>query len=102
MRKMMMAAVLLVGCAQQHVAMAKEEPQATHHAAKAVKTYKGFGRVVVVKDGGNWVTLDGVVMAIDEKTPQATVYFGGLNQVIIYRSGKVALMKEGQLVGWMK
>ncbi|MCZ6343743.1 hypothetical protein O5286_28245, partial [Escherichia coli] len=41
--------------------------------------------------------------AIDEDNKDATVYQSGLYNVIVYHhTGKVALMKEGQFVGYLK
>lgn len=74
--------------------------QSAHHQGKA-KTAKGYGHVFTV--GGDGIaTLDGVPCAIDEQTAQATVYTKGVNKVIAYKSGKVALMESGVFVGAMK
>lgn len=65
-----------------------------------VRTWRGYG--VTVKDNNGWVTLDGKPAAVDEKTAKATVYQSGLYKFIIYKSGKVALLKEGVFVGYLK
>lgn len=75
--------------------------QPTQHAQAAkTRTVKGFG--VTVKIAGDWVTLDGKPAALDETTESAKVYSQGLYQVIVYKSGKVALLKERVVQGYLK
>ncbi|MFW3388108.1 UNVERIFIED_CONTAM: hypothetical protein RF648_19145 [Kocuria sp. CPCC 205274] len=68
-------------------------------AAKA-KIYKGYG--VEVSVSGNWITVDGKPAALVEKNEHATAVQSGLFIVTVYKNGKVALMKEGVFVGWLK
>ena len=51
----------------------------------------------------NFAYLNDSLCAIDEDNADATVYQSGLYNVIVYHhTGKVALMKEGQFVGYLK
>ncbi|WP_423731287.1 hypothetical protein [Hafnia paralvei] len=68
-------------------------------AAVKVKIWKGYGAEVVDKNG--WVTIDGSPAAIEETNDKATVYSAAPFMVIIYKTGKVALMKERQFVGYL-
>lgn len=62
--------------------------------------WKGYG-VEVVKNG-EWVTVDGKPASLEEDNPDAKVYQQGLYSVLFYKSGKVALVKDNNLVGFLK
>lgn len=81
-------------------AQEKEWAQCKSASARKSKTWRGYG-VTVVRDG-TWVTVDGKPAAIDENEGGNVTYSVGLNQVIFYKSGKVALLKEHVFVGYMK
>lgn len=69
-------------------------------AKKAI--YKGFGMTFRMSSK-NFAYLNDSLCAIDEDNKDATVYQSGLYNVIVYHhTGKVALMKEGQFVGYLK
>ncbi len=86
----LLAVILLTGCAAQHAQAAK----------KAI--YKGFGMTFRMSSK-NFAYLNDSLCAIDEDNKDATVYQSGLYNVIVYHhTGKVALMKEGQFVGYLK
>lgn len=90
---------------------AAAETQALQNAAHAVqfaqtakKTnqhYSGYG-VDVKRDSLGIVTVDGKPAALIEDEPKAKVYSQGLLTVIFYTSGKVALLRENQFVGYLK
>lgn len=61
-------------------------------------SYTGYG-VSFRIDNGYFAYLDDKPCALDEKTSSATVYSAGLYQVIVYKTGKVALMKQGVYIG---
>lgn len=61
-------------------------------------SYEGYG-VNFRIDNGYFAYLDDKPCVLDEKTSNATVYSAGLYQVIVYTTGKVALMKQGVYVG---
>lgn len=67
-------------------------------ATHATHNYSGYG-VNFHVDNGYFAYLDDKPCALDEKTPKATVYSAGLYQVIVYKTGKVALLKQGVYVG---
>jgi hypothetical protein len=69
--------------------------QAATHTAQS---YNGYG-VSFRVDNGYFAYLDDKPCALDEKTSNATVYSSGLYQVIVYKTGKVALIKQGVYVG---
>lgn len=68
---------------------------------KASKQWKGYG-VTVKRDSLGLITVDGKPAAQGEVTEKATTYQQGLFTVILYNSGKVALMNQGQFVGYLK
>ncbi|WP_407732507.1 hypothetical protein ACJJVG_08770 [Pseudocitrobacter faecalis] len=75
-----------------------------YQVAQAAKktVYHGFGQSFELH-GKNFAYLNGSLCAIDEDNADATVYQSGLYNVIVYHhTGKVALMKQGALVGYMK
>lgn len=94
---------------RQSTIRAAAEKQALENAqtqfAQAVKekarTWKGYD-VEVKRDSLGIVTLDGKPAVQSEVTDKATAFQQGLFTVIFYKTGKVALMKEGQFVGYLK
>lgn len=82
----------------KHHHHARQYAQAAHHA----HLYKGYG-VTFRMSSKNFAYLNDSLCAIDEDNSDATAYQSGLYNVIVYhRTGKVALMKQGQLVGYLK
>ncbi len=63
--------------------------------------YTGYG-VDVKRDSLGIVTVDGKPAALIEDESKAKVYSQGLLTVIFYTSGKVALLRENQFVGYLK
>ncbi len=77
-----------------------QKPQQHAQAAKKA-IYKGFGMTFRMSSK-NFAYLNDSLCAIDEDNKDATVYQSGLYNVIVYHhTGKVALMKEGQFVGYL-
>jgi Type IV conjugative transfer system lipoprotein (TraV). len=77
---------------------------ATQYAQSAKKKaiYKGYGQIFKM-NSKNFTYLNDSLCAIDEDNADATTYQSGLYNVIIYHhTGKVALMKQGQFVGYLK
>lgn len=84
-------------------AQAFKNAEAAQHTCAAKKAiYKGFGMTFRMSSK-NFAYLNDSLCAIDEDNKDATVYQSGLYNVIVYHhTGKVALMKEGQFVGYLK
>lgn len=82
---------------------AYKNAEAAQHAQAAKKSvYKGFG-VTFKMSSKNFAYLNDSLCAIDEDNTDATVYQSGQYNVIVYHhKAKVALMKEGKLVGYLK
>ena len=105
----LLAVILLAGCSSPTSriadcqAQAFKNAEAAQHAQAAKKAiYKGFG-VTFRMSSKNFAYLNDSLYAIDEDNADATVYQSGLYNVIVYHhTGKVALMKEGQFVGYLK
>lgn len=96
---------LTFGEATQEAVEGREQYAKDHapqHAQAARKptgaTWRGYGQTFILSRDG-FAYLNDHAMALDEKTSQATVFSEGLYQVIVYKSGKVKLLKSGQLVG---
>ena len=71
--------------------------------AKKVSTFtKQFNSMVIKRDKLGIVTVDGKPAAQDEVTAEATTYSQGLSTIIVYKSGKVAVMQDGQFQGYAK
>ena len=81
----------------------KHYKQVDQHAQSAKKEnmYKAEGLQLVIKSDNN-ITIDGKLAALNETTPKAKTYSQGLYQFIIYSNGKVALLKDGKFIGYMK
>ena len=85
---------------RQAAILSASEAQAYKAAKKSI--YKGFG-LTFRMSSKNFAYLNDSLCAIDEDNKDATVYQSGLYNVIVYHhTGKVALMKEGQFVGYLK
>ncbi|HDV7160147.1 TPA: hypothetical protein ACVEY8_001783 [Yersinia enterocolitica] len=80
---------------------ASQAAQFAQAAKKKVQHYAGYG-VDVKQDSLGIVTVDGKPAALIEDEPKAKVYSQGLLTVIFYTSGKVALLRENQFVGYLK
>ncbi|WP_445235127.1 hypothetical protein [Erwinia wuhanensis] len=94
--------LLIVAISMNIVNFACVSPTPNHTVpAGKVAQWKGYD-VIVKRDSLGIVTVDGKPAAVDEITEKATAYQQGLFSVIIYKSGKVALMKQGQFVGYLK
>lgn len=64
--------------------------------------YKRYG-VAFRMSSKNFAYLNDSLCAIDEDNTDATTYQSGLYNVIVYhRTGKVALMRQGQFQGYLK
>jgi hypothetical protein len=70
----------------------------SHATQSSQHRYQGYG-VNFSMDNGYFAYLDEKPCARDEKTSRASVYSSGLYQVIVYKAGKVSLMKKGIYVG---
>ncbi|MGR5944287.1 hypothetical protein [Enterobacter sp. C4G1] len=65
------------------------------------RTVKGYGITVVIS--GDWVTVDGKPAALDENNASAKSYSQGMYNIVVYKSGKVALLKQGEgFIGYLK
>jgi len=70
----------------------------TSAAGSSAHVFRGYG-VSFSLDEGYFAYLNDHPCALDEKTSSASVYSSGLFQVVVYRSGKVSLLKKGVYVG---
>jgi hypothetical protein len=70
--------------------------------AQSVKTrtLKGYG--LTVKITGQQVYVDGKPAALEANEDGNLTYSQGLNTLIVYKSGKVALVQSGQFTGYLK
>ncbi|MDZ5641655.1 hypothetical protein [Enterobacter sp. A103] len=77
-------------------------PQKAQSGKKDSSFIKHYDGIAIKRDKFGIVTVDGKPAAQDEVTATATTYSQGLNKIIIYKSGKVAVMKDGQFQGYAK
>lgn len=80
-------------------ALYPQKAQSARQDSSFVKHYDGM---VIKRDKSGIVTVDGKPAAQVEVTATATAYSQGLNTIIVYKSGKVAVMKDGQFQGYAK
>lgn len=72
-------------------------------SAKEGKTFtRHFDGMVIKRDLNGIVTVDGRPAARDEVNQEATIYQQGLYTIIEYKSGKVAVMKNGVFEGYAR
>ncbi|HAS1069806.1 TPA: hypothetical protein I3803_003992 [Enterobacter cloacae] len=72
-------------------------------AAKTESTFtKHYDGMPIVRDKWGIVTVDGKLATKDEVTADATTYNQGLYTIIVYKTGKVAVMKEKLFEGYAK
>ncbi len=82
-------------------AQAPVQGSVSHYAQSAkTRTLKGFG--LTVKITGQQVYVDGKPAALDANDQGNLTYSQGLNTLIVYKSGKVALLQSGRFMGYMK
>ena len=65
-----------------------------------IRTLKGYG--LTVKIIGQQVYVDGKPASLDANDEGNMTYSQGLNTLIVYKSGKVALMQSGRFTGYLK
>lgn len=94
--------------AMENAANAVQHAQAAHQAPAEYKP--GNLKPINVKAHGiefkrsrdGFAYINGSLAANDENNADASVYSAGLYSVIVYKSGKISAMKEGQYVGRLK
>lgn len=101
------AAMALVGFSSQASRMAACEtqtcsPQYSQAAKKVTPFVKHYEGLTIKRDTLGIVTVDGKPAAQDEVTPRATSYSQGLYTIIIYKTGKVAVMKDRVFQGYAR
>lgn len=79
----------------------KHDAKQHAQAAKKERVYKSKDVRVVIRPDG-MITVNEHLAALDETTPKAKAYSQGLYTVIVYNTGKVALMENGVFVEYMK
>lgn len=77
-------------------------PQKAQAAKKASTFTKHYNGMTIKRDSLGMVTVDGKPAAQDEVTADATTYSQGLYTIIVYKTGKVAVMKDGSFQGYAK
>lgn len=77
-------------------------PQKAQAAKKDLTFTKQYAGMTIKRDKSGMVTVDGKPAAQDEVTADATVYSQGLHTIIIYKTGKVAVMKDGSFQGYAR
>lgn len=77
----------------------KQIPNCHINTAPATRTVKGYG--VTVRIDGQQVYIDDKPAARDEHGETSDVYSQGFYQVVLYKSGKVALLKNRVVQGYL-
>lgn len=77
-------------------------PQKAQTAKKSLAFTRHFDGITIKRDASGILTVDGKPAAQDEVTADATVYSQGLFTIIAYKTGKIAVMKDGQFQGYAK
>lgn len=76
-----------------------QKTQATAKESTFTKQYDGM---IIKRDKLGIVTVDGKPAAKDEVSAEATTYSQGLYTIIAYKTGKVAVMKDGVFQGYAR
>lgn len=77
-------------------------PQHAQEAKKVKPFVKHYEGITIKRDSLGIVTVDGKPAAQDEVTADAATYSQGLYTIIIYKTGKVAVMKNNVFEGYAK
>jgi hypothetical protein len=77
-------------------------PQHAQEAKKVKPFVKHYDGLTIKRDTLGIVTVDGKPAAQDEVTSDATAYSQGLYTIIIYKTGKVAVMKDRVFQGYAR
>ncbi|HEX4502509.1 MAG TPA: hypothetical protein VH187_15325 [Scandinavium sp.] len=77
-------------------------PQHAQDAKKSSAFTKHYDGITIKRDRLGIVTVDGKPAAQDETNADATVYSQGFYTVIVYKTGKVAVMKDNVFQGYAK
>ncbi|EAM8010493.1 hypothetical protein F3R65_15710 [Salmonella enterica subsp. enterica] len=77
-------------------------PQKAQAAKKDTSFVKHYNGMAIKRDKSGIVTVDGKPAAQDEVTADATTYLQGIYTFIVYKTGKVAVMKDGSFQGYAK
>lgn len=96
---------ILTGCTVATDSAEAQAPLNPQHAQPAVKAQpfiKHYDGMTIKRDKLGIVTVDGKPAANDENTATASTYSSGLYTVVVYKKGKVAVMKEGRFMGYAK
>lgn len=91
-----------VNAAAQKQAMENAQALYPVQKAQAAKkaTYTGEGLTLVLS--GKTLTVDGKLAALDEDNADAKSYSQGLYTFVVYKNGKIAIMKDGQFAAYAK
>lgn len=77
-------------------------PQKAQAAKKEITFTKHYDGMTIKRDKLGILTVDGKPAAKDEVTANATTYSQGLYTIIVYKNGKVAVMKDNSFQGYAK
>ncbi|MFG6655128.1 hypothetical protein ACG0Z5_11730 [Scandinavium sp. M-37] len=77
-------------------------PQHAQEAKKVKPFVKHYDGLTIKRDSLGLVTVDGKPAAQDEVTADASAYSQGLYTIIIYKTGKVAVMKDKVFQGYAR
>lgn len=77
-------------------------PQKAQSAKISLAFTRHYDGMVIKRDAQGIVTVDGKPAAQDESDIDATAYSQGLYSIIVYKTGKVAVMKSGVFEGYAK
>lgn len=77
-------------------------PQKAQSAKKSMAFTRHYDGMLIKRDALGIVTVDGKPAAQDETNADATAYSQGLYTIIVYKTGKVAVMKSGVFMGYAK
>lgn len=88
---------------KQALVNAQSLPPQKAQAAKKESTFtKHYDGMAIKRDKLGILTVDGKPAAKDEVTANATTYSQGLYTIIVYKNGKVAVMKDNSFQGYAK
>lgn len=91
---------LLSGCNNQHsIDDAVQYAQEVKKSSSFTKRFKG---IEVKRDSLGILTFDGKIASLENHNPDTSIYTSDAYTIVVYRSGKVVILKNDRLLGYAK
>lgn len=93
----------LCGCSQYTVNDDEGFPyQYAQEIKKSSSFTKHFKGIEIKRYSSGVLSFDGKIALLEEHSSELSIYNSGEHTIVVYRSGKVVIMKNHQLLGYAK